>query len=287
MREQPPALPEPVVVTVGPGVTVTVLVTGWIAVRPAHRAFAGPDALALPAILAGRGWTEWMPINAFLVEHPQRRVLVDTGEGQDRPPGHFGCGSAGQERFYRTFLRLAVPPEAALPRRLAELGVHPADIETVVLTHLHSDHTGNLSAFPGAGVLVGAQENQAYRGATACRLPARTEAARWEDGPAGGFPRTQALTDDASVRSIRLPGHTPGHQGLLVLGPDGPVVIGGDAAFSPEQVRGGPPPGIAVDRPANRATQRALADLLGTGGVLLLSHRLPTDTEQPPKRSVA
>ncbi len=274
MRERPPDLPPPTTVDVRPGLTVTVFVTGWIAVRPAHRAFAGPDALAMPAVLAGRGWTEWMPINAFLVEHPQRRVLVDTGESPDRPPGHFGCGSTGQERFYRTYLRIAVPAEAALPRRLTEYGVDPADVDVVALTHLHSDHTGNLAAFRGARVVVGARENQPYRGATTCRLPAHTEVARWPDGPAAGFARTGALTDDGAVRTIPLPGHTPGHQGLLVLGPDGPVVIGGDAAFDLEQVRDGPPPGIAVDRDANRGTQRALAGVLGAGGRLLLSHRL-------------
>jgi hypothetical protein len=52
-------------------------------------------------------------------------------------------------------------------------------------------------------------------------------------------------------------------------------VVGGDVAFSHDQIRHGPPPGIAVDRAANRDTQAALARVLDDGGTVLLSHLRP------------
>ncbi|MCD0483658.1 N-acyl homoserine lactonase family protein [Streptacidiphilus sp. ASG 303] len=277
MRQALPPIPAPAVLRAGPDVTVTVFTVGWVAVRPAHREFGGPDALAFPAILAGRGWTPWLPIHAFLVRHPERTVLVDTGDAEHRPRGHYGCGSARQERFHRAFLRIEVPPEAALPRRLAAEGTDPRDVDTVVLTHLHSDHTGNLPAFTGAQVLVGDGEADPFPGSTRCRLPGdgRTTATRWTDGPVAGFDRSHALTPDGTVRAVPLPGHTPGHQGLVVLGGDAPVVVAGDAAFSPGQLRRGRPPGIAADRPANLRTQRLLASLADAGARVLLSHHAP------------
>jgi glyoxylase-like metal-dependent hydrolase (beta-lactamase superfamily II) len=261
--QPPPTLPAPVVHEVGRGVRVTTLTTGWVRVRTAHRQFAGPDALALPAILAGRRWTPWMPVNVFLVEHPERTVLVDTGEAAHRPPGHFG--SAGQERFYRRYLRFDVPPGADPGRQLRTLGVEPRDVDTVLLTHLHSDHTANLGLFDRAGVLVGAGGLSRHPGATHHRLPAgRTRELTARSA-------TTPLTGDGSLRVVSLPGHTPGHQGLLVRG-DRTVIIAGDVAFDGDQVRCGHPPGIATDRAANRSTQAALARQVRDGATVLLSH---------------
>lgn len=270
-------MPEPQVVRLGPGTDVTVFVTGWIAVRRAHRRFGGPDALAFPAVLLDRTWTGWMPIHAFLVRHPEGLLLVDTGDAEDRPPGWFGCGSAGQETFCRRYLRLAVPDGAALPHQLRAVAVDRHEIDTVVITHLHTDHTGTLGHFTRSRVLVGDGGTGPYRGSTHCRLPDgdRLRSARWTDGPVLAFPRSLALTVDGTVRSVPLPGHTPGHQGLVVTGEAATVVVAGDAAFGIDQVRTGPPPGIAADRPANRDTQAALARAHADGAMLLFSHAPP------------
>ena len=274
MPEAPP-VPQPHVLPLGPGTDVTTFVTGWIAVRRAHREFAGPDALAFPAILLDRRWTGWMPVHAFLVRHPEGLVLVDTGEAADRPPGWFGCGSGVQEAFYRRYLRLAVPPGAALPHQLRAVGVAPREIDSVVVTHLHSDHTGGLGHFGRARVLVGG--SGPHSGSTHCRLPDddRLRRARWADGPVHAFPRSEALTADGAVRSIALPGHTPGHQGLVITGAHLTAVVAGDAAFGIDQVRAGQPPGIATDRPANRSTQADLGRAHDDGATLLFSHAPP------------
>lgn len=270
---EPPLDLPPLVVVDDPHVRVTVVPVGWIAVRPPHREHNGPWALRYPALLAATRWAPWIPVNVVLIEHETGIVLVDTGEAVDQPPGHFGCGDAAQERFYRTFLRIPVRPGTETPTRLRALGVQPTQIDTVVLSHLHSDHVGGLASFPRARVVVGPAARQAT-GALACRLPSeRVDEDDAPDGPVGPFPRSGALTSDGKIRTVPLPGHTPGHLGVAVSTDLGLVIAGGDAAFDHEQLRRRALSAVVHDPDANRATHAQLAGVLDEGGMVLLAHQ--------------
>jgi glyoxylase-like metal-dependent hydrolase (beta-lactamase superfamily II) len=151
--------------------------------------FPDPRGAAIPASIT-------LPVHAFLLQRPDKApVLIDTGEG-----GADGGGVA---------------------RALERIGVARGDIETVVFTHLHGDHRG--------GYLAGG-----YGTARVCLSQA--EAAYWsgQDHPAnqvlavaGG--RAQTLHDgDEVVPGMRvwaLPGHTPGHIGLVI---DDQIAVVGD-----------------------------------------------------------
>ncbi|MEL6947540.1 MAG: hypothetical protein AAFO73_07890, partial [Pseudomonadota bacterium] len=75
-----PAAPAPVSKQFPNGIRLHMIQTGWVAVKREHRAFSGPTALRLPAIMASRTWTEWMPVTTFIIEHPEGLIAVDTGE---------------------------------------------------------------------------------------------------------------------------------------------------------------------------------------------------------------
>ncbi len=277
-RDEPPVDGAPVVVRDEPGLRVTVVPVGWVAVRRAHREYGGPWALRVPSIALDWRWAAWMPVNVTLVEHATGVVLVDTGEAVEQPPGHFGCGDPVQERIYRSYLRMPVRRGLDAPSRLRALGVRAEDVDIVVLTHLHGDHTGNLPAFPRARVLAGPGEKQGYPGAITSRLSGRELIEpRFTDGPVDRFATSLSLTDDGRVRAVPLPGHTPGHLGVVIAGPI-TTVAAGDVALDADQLRRGATPGIAVDRTANRATQRALQEVLDAGGQVLLSHDQPRTT---------
>ena len=199
-------------------------------------------------------------------------VLVDTGEAVEQPPGHFGCGSAGQERFQRFCLRIPVRRGSEAPARLRRLGVDPADVGTVVLTHLHSDHLGTLHEVTSARVVVGAGERDGV-GAVPYRLPrAAVLEPSFADGPIGPFPLSSILTSDAGRSGRPTPRHRPRHQGVTITGSRSLMVAAGDAAFSHDQLRRRANSAVVHDWTANAATQAALAAVFDAGGQVLLTH---------------
>lgn len=89
----------------------------------------------------------WVPVPAWLIEEGDRRILVDTGLGdldEVLSLNHLhGPDFSGRRR-----------PEHDLVAGLAEHGVSPADIDLVIITHLHFDHVGNNHLFPNARFVV-------------------------------------------------------------------------------------------------------------------------------------
>jgi len=132
---------------------------------------------------------------------------------------------------------------SSLVDQLARIGVRPRQVSIVGLSHYHFDHTGQAAAFPHARLLIGPGDLAALRG-TEPGIE-REPLAPWLTG---GGQVTEARGDhdvfgDGKVVMINLPGHTPGHHGLLVRLASGPVLLSGDIYHFTEQVahRGVPP----------------------------------------------
>lgn len=174
---------------------------------------------------------------ALLVERTDGLLLVDSGLGladlADR--GRLG-------RAWRTTLRPVLDPAGTAVGRIRELGLDPADVTDVVLTHLDLDTAGAVADLPGARVhllateLAGAREP---RGKEFGRyLPEQWTDARFVEHPTPtpgtddwlGLP--SVATVDADVRLVPLPGHSRGHAGVAVRDGDGWLLHLGDACFS-------------------------------------------------------
>ncbi len=181
------------------------------------------------AHLQGPDGNQW-PVHGFVVTHPGGAVLVDTGVGG--PDELLGD--------WRVVNRSAADA-------LAELDMSPADIGLVINTHLHFDHCGQNAVFPHAPIYVQRAElSRAQRESP--------ELCDWF-----GFmnARFELLDGDTQVLPgldvITTPGHTVGHQSVVVQSADGtPDVLIGDAAYTPFQYqhpdREKLPPGQASDR---------------------------------------
>ena len=131
---------------------------------------------------------------------------------------------------------------------LSAAGVNPADVEYVLLTHLHWDHAGNCDLFPEARVLV--QEDELRYAIAPGRFFRKSFLS-----PLGGWgvppyvvPNLDVVRGSVEIapglRVEPAPGHTPGSQAVVVATADGTFAIGGDAVTSYANVEDDIPPGF-------------------------------------------
>jgi N-acyl homoserine lactone hydrolase len=168
-----------------------------------------------------------LTVRSYLVVHPEGTLLWDTGIDDA-----IAKLTEGQ--------RIADPIVFRVPRtlrsQLAEVGFIPGEIDFLGLSHLHVDHVGNVGLFPAATVLLQRAEYEAGYGPHPEQLieplAPDTYAALNRD-QIQTVDGDHDLFGDGTVILKSLPGHTPGHQGLLVqLRDSGPILLATDLAYS-------------------------------------------------------
>ena len=201
--------------------------------------------------------------SAFIEMQDGEHILFDTGmlpHGEDGMPPH----------HREIIARYA--PEDDIRARLGEIGHTPDDVAIVVNSHFHWDHSGGNRLFRKARFLVQESEHRfAWRPDTFVARPYTQ--AFFDCGI-----DYQRLSGDAVIKpgvaAIATPGHTPGHQSVLVRLPSGrALVLTGDAVFCPANLDPATPPGNAhTPEQAIASIQRLrmLAEFLG--GDLVICH---------------
>ena len=155
-----------------------------------------------------------LPVNCFLVERPGGLVLFDTGQSAlAAEPGYLPR--------WHPFLRLArfeLRPADEVSRQIVDLGYSPADVHTVVLSHLHTDHIGGLPPFRASEVVVTRLEWEratGIRGAIRGYLPQHwpqglePRLVEWEPVPIGPFAESYSLSSDGDLTMVPIPGSHP------------------------------------------------------------------------------
>jgi glyoxylase-like metal-dependent hydrolase (beta-lactamase superfamily II) len=173
----------------------------------------------------------WLPIPAFLVEHPSAGpILIDTGlHEQAATDVGAALGRAGKLLF-----TIEMEPSWAVPHQLRERGIDPDDVALIVMTHLHYDHASGLSQFPRATIVVDGREWElAAKGRIADGYMGRLfpPGNDWLFVP--GAAEEVDLLGDGSIRLLSTPGHTPGHRSVVLrLAGDRELLLTGDAAYA-------------------------------------------------------
>jgi len=169
-----------------------------------------------------------LAVNAFLVQAPGRTCLIESGSGQSMGP---------------TLGKLVDNMRAA--------GVAPSDVDTVLLTHMHPDHSNGLCNAEGrpiydrAELLIHQNEVAHWRDDAAMSVAPERKRIRYFEAA-----RRHLAAYEKQLRTFRsgevfpgvtavpIPGHTPGHTAYRIGDGDAAVLIWGDTVHVPEiQVR--------------------------------------------------
>jgi glyoxylase-like metal-dependent hydrolase (beta-lactamase superfamily II) len=188
-----------------------------------------------------------MVSNCYLIKHAHGYLMWETGVGDtyaSLQEGRVGQGAALTWRLGKT---LAV--------QLDEIGVKPADVRFVAVSHTHNDHIGNVEMFPKAMLLVQKAEYE---------WPSPFGVGRFKpEHPVSKLEGDHDVFGDGSVMLLSTPGHTPGHQSIMVKLPkSGAVVISGDAVHFKDNWDNRRVPGFNVDAGKSSASMQRIADLL-------------------------
>jgi glyoxylase-like metal-dependent hydrolase (beta-lactamase superfamily II) len=242
-------------------VRIHAIQTGRVRIKASQIAGKGHGLARRLAPLVDREWSDWLPTLAYAIEHRDGVILVDTG------------ASAGLKRlprwhpYFRLAVRFDIEPDEEAGPQLRAIGVGPADVKRVVLTHMHIDHDGGVGAFPMSEILVSPGELEIasglagrLRGYLPQRWPKRFDPKPLvlDSAAYGPFARSRRLTADGAVVAVATPGHTRDHLSVVVDTGEAAVFIAGDASYTEEAMLAGRIDGVGADENAELATLAAI-----------------------------
>ena len=178
--------------------------------------------------------------SCYLIKHGDTYMLWDTG-----------LPAALKGAPLSTTAPLSATVTTTIVEQLAKIGIKPEAISVIGISHYHFDHIGQAAAFPGAKLMIGKGDFDALAATPPLNGSDPTPLKNWIGGP-GKSEAVEGDKDvfgDGSVTMIDLPGHTPGHHGLLVkLAGRGNVLLTGDVTHFHENYDSDGIPGFNTNR---------------------------------------
>lgn len=224
---------------------------------------------------AYKGQAKELIVPCYLIRHPKGDLLWETGVPQAIADLPGGKGPEGVE------------VKRKLTDQLKQLGLAPADIEYLSVSHSHFDHIGNGGLFAKSTWIVHARER-----AHAFRPTARADKTSF--GAYAALETAKTITfdgeaaydvfDDGSVQIVPTPGHTPGHTVLLVqLEKAGPVLLTGDLWHIAESRPARRVPRFNTNRADTLASMAKVETLAKSTGARVVLEHAQADFDALPK----
>ncbi len=224
------------------------------------RSLANDESVWTPGQNVGRSIE--FSSTCWLIKHGSEWLLWDAGVPES---------AHNDPRGWSTLPKLIVYHlDRTLTDQLAEIGLNPRDITRVAISHTHGDHIGNVAMFANATILMqhaehswinspnGPNDNVNKLKALARQLLGTPKNLQLIDGAADVF-------GDGSVTLVPTPGHTPGHQSLLVhLKNFGFIILSGDVVHSEENFERNIVPSLNTNIQDSLASMEKIRQLIAT-----------------------
>lgn len=201
----------------------------------------------------------------WVIQHPKGVLVWDTGLPDKMAEAKGGVDAAPG---------IHVTIEKTMASQLDAIGIKPADVTYVAFSHLHFDHTGNASAFAASTWIMNKAEI-AWASATPPPAPVNPDSfSAFKNAKNQMIDGDYDVFGDGTVRILKAPGHTPGHQVLLVkLKKAGAVLLSGDLWHVRDNRKFGRVPMVNTERADTLASiQRIEKIIANTKAKLIIQH---------------
>ena len=189
----------------------------------------------------------WVPVSAYLIDHPDGLVLVDTGwhvDMRENQRKHLGF-------LPSTMFKGRLPPGEAIHEQLESLGISDTDLKYVVVTHLDSDHVSGIQHVRNAETILVSDPEWAARG-NFRYIPSMWEGVEidqfaLEEVPFGPYNKGFDLFGDGRVYLVYTPGHSAGQISVLIDTGSGWILLASDVGYAAKSWNDGILPGLTDD----------------------------------------
>lgn len=205
-------------------------------------------------VLFGKKWAEWVPIYAWVIDHEEGVIVVDTGETYKTSiKGYLPAWHP----YYALAVEFDVKPEDEIGPQLQRMGIDPTtDVSKVIMTHMHTDHAGGLHHFPNSEIII--DKNEYYsakgiQGMMAGYLPHRWP--KWLNPTLIDIPlnfyhtfnKSMPLTTDGKIMIVATPGHVANHLSVIVEDGGMYYFLAGDTSYTQENLIKEIPDGVGTN----------------------------------------
>lgn len=248
-------------------IKIRIFHTGWVCVSP-YLPFGGDNCNVLKAsgLTTRKKDRLWLPVSAYLIEHPRGKILVDCGWHRNiSPNGEFDkkaqIKSLGSRLLY-VVNQGKIKKGAAIDEQLLKIGIKTSELDFVLLTHLDCDHVNGLELVKDAKHILVANDEIICSKKKSPVNRIRYQSKWWKNCQLKGFdwndtegPYEKAfdLFGDETVKMINIPGHCDGLCAVKVKNSDGKyVLIFSDGGYATKSWKEMVTSGVCMDKTAQR-----------------------------------